>query len=105
MKRVRKTNVYRKWFKKLKDKTGKLAIARRVKRLCNSDMGDVSPVGDGLSEMRIHTGPGYRVYYKDTGTELILLLCGGDKSTQQADITRAKELALIPLEEEKVWKK
>jgi putative addiction module killer protein len=105
MKRVRRTSFYIKWFKKLKDKTGKLAIAKRVNRLCDNDMGDVSPIGDGLSEMRIHDGPGYRVYFKDTGKEIVLLLCGGDKSTQQADIVRAKKLVLIPLEEEKVWKK
>ncbi|MDR3303349.1 MAG: type II toxin-antitoxin system RelE/ParE family toxin [Treponema sp.] len=105
MKRVRKTNVYRKWIKRLKDKTGKAIILQRIKRLYDGNPGDCAPVGEGVSEMRIHTGPGYWVYFRDTGTELILLLCGGDKSTQQTDITQAKELALIPLEEEKVWKK
>jgi len=54
-------------------------------------------VGEGLSEMRIHYGPGYRVYYKDTGREIIILLCGGDKSTQQADIAKAQRLAKLPL--------
>lgn len=105
MKWIRKTSVYRKWFNKLKDKTGKLAIDRRIKRLRDGDTGDASPIGDGLSEMRIHHGPGYRVYFKDTGKEIVLLLCGGDKSTQRADIAQAKTLNLIPFEEEKVWKK
>ncbi|GHV26266.1 hypothetical protein AGMMS4952_05950 [Spirochaetia bacterium] len=62
--------------------------------------GDSDPVGEGLSEMRIHYGPGHRVYYKDTGKEIIVLLCGDDKSTQQKDIVRAKELAQMPHEEE-----
>ena len=65
----------------------------RVKRLCAGNPGDVKSVGEGVSELRIDYGPGYRVYYKDTGREIILLLCGGDKSTQQEDIKRAKKIA------------
>jgi putative addiction module killer protein len=65
----------------------------RIKRLAIGNPGDVAPVGEGLSEMRIFYGPGYRVYFKDTGKEIILLLCGGDKSTQGRDIERAKKLA------------
>ena len=61
--------------------------------------GDVKPVGEGISEMRIDYGPGYRVYYKDTGKEIIILLCGGDKRTQQADITEAKKIARLYEEE------
>ena len=62
-------------------------------------LGDVDPVGEGVFEMRVHYGPGYRVYYKDADDKIILLLCGGDKSTQQKDIEKAKELAKKPLSE------
>jgi putative addiction module killer protein len=65
----------------------------RIQRLELGNAGDVKPVGDGISEMRIDYGPGYRVYYKQTGKEIVLLLCGGDKSTQDRDIKRAKQLA------------
>ena len=61
-------------------------------RLANGNPGDVNTVGQGISEMRIHCGPGYRVYYKDTGREIIILLCGGDKRTQNADIEQAKNI-------------
>jgi putative addiction module killer protein len=101
VKKVRKTSVYKKWYKKLKDRTGKALIDARINRLQDGNAGDSSPIGDCLSEMRIHYGPGYRVYYIDTGTEIIILLCGGDKSTQQADIAKAKEIAKLPLEKEK----
>jgi len=63
---------------------------KRIERLAEGNSGDVKPIGEGVSEMRIDYGPGYRVYYKDTGKEIIILLCGGDKSTQEADIVRAK---------------
>jgi putative addiction module killer protein len=62
-------------------------------RLANGDVGDCGYIGEGLSEMRIQTGPGYRVYFKDTGTEIIILLCAGDKSTQRTDIEKAKKFA------------
>jgi len=65
----------------------------RTKRLAEGNPGDHRFIGDSVSEMRIDYGPGYRVYYKDTGVEIIILLCGGDKSTQQTDITKAKEIA------------
>jgi len=68
-------------------------IAARVFRLANGLPGDVKPVGQGVSELRIHHGPGYRVYYKQRGNEIIILLCGGDKDTQQADIETAQRLA------------
>jgi putative addiction module killer protein len=97
---IRRTEVFIKWFKKLKDLTGKALISQRIERLSSGNPGDSSPIGEGFSEMRIHYGPGYRVYYKDTGKEILVLLCGGDKSTQQADIERAKKLALESLEEE-----
>jgi len=99
MKEIRKTGTFMKWLKKMKDRTGKFLIASRISRLREGNPGDADPVGEGVSEMRIHYGPGYRVYYKDTGKEIILLLCGGDKRTQQADITIAKKLAKLPLSE------
>jgi putative addiction module killer protein len=64
----------------------------RIRRLTLGNPGDVKPVGEGVSEMRIDYGPGYLVYYKETGREIIILLCGGDKSTQNENIKKAKEL-------------
>jgi putative addiction module killer protein len=101
MRQIRRTSTFIKWLRKLKDRTGKFLITSRIVRLREGNTGDSAPIGGGLSEMCIHFGPGYRVYYKDTGDEIIILLCGGDKSTQQADIARARELAALPLEEEK----
>ena len=97
MKDIRRTETFIKWMKKLKDKTGKFLIASRISRLRKGNPGDSGPVGEGLFEMRIHYGPGYRVYCKDTGREIVILLCGGDKSTQQADIVKAQKLAKLPL--------
>ncbi|ENB6840351.1 TPA: type II toxin-antitoxin system RelE/ParE family toxin, partial [Pseudomonas aeruginosa] len=68
-------------------------IAARIFRLANGLPGDVSPVGQGVSELRIHYGPGYRVYFQQRGTEIVILLCGGDKSSQARDIEMAKRLA------------
>ena len=68
-------------------------IVNRIERLALGNPGDVKPVGEGVSEMRIPYGPGYRVYFKQTGKQIILLLCGGDKSSQDKDISRAKQLA------------
>ena len=93
MLRIRKTDVFTKWMKKLKDPIAKAHINRRIDRLESGNPGDVEPIGEGCSEMRINYGPGYRVYYKDTGREIIIILCGGDKSTQQDDISKAKQLA------------
>jgi putative addiction module killer protein len=98
--KVRRTTVFKKWFKKLGDAIAKTLILKRIDRLEEGNPGDVRPIGGGCSEMRIDHGPGYRVYYKDTGKEIVILLCGGDKSTQDADIARAKQMALLPLEEE-----
>jgi len=99
VKKIRRTGTFIKWLKRLKDRTGKFLIVERISRLRDGNPGDSGPIGEGVSEMRIHYGPGYRVYFKDTGKEIIILLCGGDKSTQQADIIRAKELAKMPLED------
>ena len=92
MKEIRETEVYSKWFEKLKDKQVKAQITTRIKRLASGNSGDSRFLGD-ISELRIDFGPGYRVYFKDTGKEIIILLCGGDKSTQQADIKKAREIA------------
>jgi len=99
MKKIRKSSVYLKWLKNLKDHVGKALIYERIDRLASGNPGDVEPVGDKISELRIHYGPGYRVYYKDKGKEIIILLCGGDKSTQQTDIKRAKKIAKLYEEE------
>ena len=98
--KIRKTNIYKKWIAALRDNRARYRILTRIKRLEEGNPGDVKPAGDGISEMRIDYGPGYRVYYKDIGNEIIILLCGGDKTTQQEDIARAKKIAALPLEEE-----
>ncbi|MDR2717173.1 MAG: type II toxin-antitoxin system RelE/ParE family toxin [Treponema sp.] len=99
MKKMRPSSVFDKWLAKLRDPVAVARILARIKRLEEGNPGDVWPVGEGISELRIHYGPGYRVYYKDTGREIIILLCGGDKSTQQADIIRAKKIARLYEEE------
>jgi len=68
-------------------------IHERITRLAKGNSGDVKPIGEGCSELRVDYGPGYRVYYKNTGKKIILLLCGGDKSSQEADIASAKKIA------------
>jgi putative addiction module killer protein len=98
--KIRRTDVFKKWFDKLRDQVGQALILTRIDRLEDGNPGDVKPIGGGLTEMRINYGPGYRLYYKDTGKEIIILLCGGDKSTQETDIKRAKQLAALPLMEE-----
>jgi len=92
MKEVRETETFKTWFSDLQDARAQYRILTRIKRLSEGNPGDVKPVGEGISEMRINYGPGYRVYYKDTGKEIIILLCGGDKRTQDKDIEQAKEL-------------
>jgi putative addiction module killer protein len=90
---IRQTQEFSDWLDALRDRKGKAAIARRIDRLALGNPGDVRPVGEGLSELRVDYGPGYRVYYIQRGAMLILLLCGGDKSTQPKDIERARRLA------------
>jgi putative addiction module killer protein len=96
--KIRKTAVYDEWYKKLKDKQAKVLISLRIGRLEDGNPGDVKPIGGGLSEMRIDYGPGYRVYYKDTGKEIVILLCGGNKSTQPAYIKKANQIAALLIE-------
>jgi putative addiction module killer protein len=83
------------WIEDLKDETVRGVIVARVKRLERGLMGDVEPVGDGVSELRIHLGAGWRVYFTQRGRQLIVLLVGGSKRTQKRDIRRAKELATM----------
>ncbi len=90
---VVRTDEFETWIEKLKDVRGKARIVRRLDRLAQGNPGDVRPIGKGLSELRLDVGPGYRVYYLQDGDTLILLLCGGDKSSQQKDIEKAHELA------------
>ena len=88
-----KTNHFDKWFRQLKDIRAGARIQMRLDRLAAGNSGDVKPVGGGISELRIDYGPGYRVYYQQRGDVLIVLLHGGDKSSQAKDIKRARELA------------
>ena len=84
---------YSKWFDRLKDGKAKAKIDVRVRRIAAQDhFGDFKPVGDGICELRIDYGPGYRIYYTQRGEEIVLLLIGGDKSTQQSDIKKAKQI-------------
>ena len=90
---IRKTDVFSKWLNGLKDRKGKARIQARIDRLELGHFGDASPVGEGVSELRIFCGPGYRVYFVKLGKVCVVLLSGGDKSTQNSDIVKAKELA------------
>ena len=90
---IKKTEHYIKWMAALRDERAKARITSRVLRLANGNAGDVEPIGGGVSELRIHYGPGYRVYFKQTGIEIVILLVGGTKKTQSADIALAKQLA------------
>ncbi len=90
---IRETDEFAEWMEGLRDRQARVRILRRVVRLATGNPGDVKPVGEGVSELRIDHGPGYRVYFVQRGTVLILLLCGGDKKTQERDIKKAKSLA------------
>jgi putative addiction module killer protein len=90
---IRRTQVYQDFIDGLRDAEVRIKINARIFRLANGNAGDVAPVGEGISELRLHFGPGYRVYFKQRGKVLIILLCGGDKATQDRDIKRAKQLA------------
>jgi putative addiction module killer protein len=90
---VRQTNLYAEWFSALRDRTAKARIDIRIRRLSLGNAGDVKPVGEGVSELRVDHGPGYRVYFVQKADVYIVLLAGGDKSTQEKDIRKAKALA------------
>ena len=88
-----KTSTFNTWLDKLRDRQAKRIIISRIDQLAYGLLGDIKPVGEGISELRIHYGPGYRIYCKQQREILIILLCGGDKSTQERDIAKAKGLA------------
>ena len=90
---VRETDEFSEWLGALRDKRARAKILIRIERLAKGNPGDVAPVDGGVSELRINCGPGYRVYYVQRGTRYVLLLAGGDKSTQNKDIALAKRLA------------
>ncbi len=90
---VRQTETYARWFDSLRDRQAKARIDVRIRRLSLGNPGDVRPVGEGVSELRIDYGPGYRVYFVQTGRTVVVLLAGGDKRTQDRDIELALELA------------
>lgn len=89
---IRETMEFAKWFEALRDRKALAKIADRIRRAGDGNFGDVKHAGGGLSEMRIDYGPGYRVYLSQRGSELVVLLCGGDKRTQDRDIKHAKQL-------------
>jgi putative addiction module killer protein len=90
---IRKTEVFARWLDGLRDIRARARVQVRIERLAAGNPGDVQPVGEGVSEMRIDYGPGYRVYFKKIGSEIVILLAGGDKRTQSADIKTALRLA------------
>ncbi len=90
---IRQTETYASWFARLRDRQARARIDVRIRRLSLGNPGDARPVGEGVSELRIDHGPGYRVYFVQRGPALVILLAGGDKSTQDQDIRLALELA------------
>lgn len=91
---VRQTEEFAEWLDSLSDPLAQKAIAKRLVRIAGGLLGDIKPVGDGVSEIRVHTGPGHRLYLTRVGGTIVLLLCGGDKSSQRRDISKAKELPM-----------
>ena len=90
---IRQTEVYARWFRRLRDRQARVRIDSRIRRLSLGNPGDLRPVGEGVSEIRIDYGPGHRVYLVQRGQALVVLLAGGDKDSQDRDIRRAVELA------------
>lgn len=93
MSQIRKTETFAQWLDGLRDIRARARVQVRIERLAAGNAGDVEPVGEGVSELRIDYGPGYRVYFKKHGREIVILLAGGDKRTQSADIKTALRLA------------
>jgi putative addiction module killer protein len=104
MLKIIQSPVFARWFNKLRDRRAAVRIAGRLERLRSENFGDVKPVGEGVSELRIDHGPGYRVYLTKSGMTLVILLCGGDKSSQSGVIARAKKLAKEDQEEWAEWR-
>ena len=92
MLQIRKTDVYAEWIDNLRDLQGRARILVRVERLASGNPGDVKDIGGGVSELRVHFGPGYRVYFTQRGHDIVILLAGGDKSSQSTDIQTALQL-------------
>lgn len=90
---IRQTVVFTEWMVRLRDTEGRAVIARRIERMASGNFGDHKSVGEGVSELRISIGPGYRVYHTQRGRQIVILLCAGDKSSQRRDISKAKLLA------------
>jgi putative addiction module killer protein len=90
---IRETDVYKKWFGSIKDRKTKSVIDVRIRRVSLGNFGDVEPVGKNVSELKIDYGAGFRVYFLNQGNIIVILLCGGDKSTQAKDIQKAHKLA------------
>jgi putative addiction module killer protein len=90
---LRQTEIFLRWINSLRDQRVLALIVARLDRLALGHTGDVKPVGEGISELRLHFGPGYRVYFQRRNGKILLLLCGGDKSKQEKDIKRAKRVA------------
>ena len=93
MKNIHTTEAFDAWFSGLKDKQAARRVQVRIDRAEDGNFGDCAPVGEGVSEMRVHYGPGYRVYFVQRGMEVVILLAGGDKSTQSGDIKTALDIA------------
>ena len=89
---LKQTEQFRRWRTRLKDARARALIASRLDRLAYGHAGDAAPVGEGISELRIHYGPGYRIYFHRQGNTVVILLCGGDKGSQAKDIKTAKRL-------------
>ena len=90
---VRTSETFTTWFNGLKDRKARARIQARIDRMEMGNFGDVAPVGEGVSELRLFYGPGYRVYFVQRGSVLVILLSGGDKGSQQSDIAKAKQIA------------
>jgi putative addiction module killer protein len=90
---IRETETYSRWFERLRDRQAKARINIRIRRLSMGNPGEVKAVGEGVSELKLTYGPGYRVYFIQVGQEFVVLLAGGDKSSQADDIAMAKKLA------------
>lgn len=90
---IGRTPIFDQWLEKLRDRTARAIISRRIDRVAEGNLGDVKSLGDGISEIRVDHGPGYRVYFTRRGKVLIVLLCGGDKGSQTRDVARARLLA------------
>lgn len=90
---LRRTDEFSDWLSRLRDSQARARVIVRIQRVEEGNFGDAAPVGDGVSELRVHYGPGYRLYIVSQGETVVVLLCGGDKSTQKRDIEKARKLA------------